>query len=147
MVARICLATGARWGEAQALTPERLKGNTLVFANTKSKRVRSVPISKQLADDIRLHWKTHGPFTNCLGVFRLLLQSTSIKLPRGQAGHVLRHTFASHFIMNGGHIVTLQHILGHASLSMTMRYAHLSEDHLKDATLLNPLAQPVRMVR
>ncbi|MFU8428190.1 tyrosine-type recombinase/integrase, partial [Pseudomonas aeruginosa] len=37
----------------------------------------------------------------------------------------LRHTFASHFIMNGGHIVTLQHILGHASLSMTMRYAHL----------------------
>ncbi|MFO6352751.1 integrase, partial [Pseudomonas aeruginosa] len=36
MVARICLATGARWGEAQALTPERLKGNTVIFANTKS---------------------------------------------------------------------------------------------------------------
>jgi len=139
MVARICLATGARWGEAQALTPERIKGNTVVFANTKSKRVRSVPISEQLAKDIRQHWKTHGPFTNCLGVFRLVLLSTSIKLPRGQASHVLRHTFASHFIMNGGHIVTLQNILGHASLSMTMRYAHLSKDHLSEAVRLNPL--------
>ncbi|MGV8546487.1 phage integrase, partial [Pseudomonas aeruginosa] len=37
MVARICLASGARWGEAQALTPKRLKGNTLIFANSKSK--------------------------------------------------------------------------------------------------------------
>ncbi|RRI37963.1 integrase [Pseudomonas aeruginosa] len=140
MVARICLATGARWGEAQALTLDRLKGNTVIFANTKSKRVRSVPISEGLAKEIRQHWQTHGPFTNCLGVFRIVLLSTSIKLPRGQASHVLRHTFASHFIMNGGHIVTLQHILGHASLSMTMRYAHLSHDHLSEALRLNPLS-------
>lgn len=140
IVARICLATGARWGEAQALTPESIKGNAVVFANTKSKRVRSVPISEQLSKDIRQHWKNHGPFTNCLGVFRLVLLSTSIKLPRGQASHVLRHTFASHFIMNGGHIVTLQHILGHASLSMTMRYAHLSQDHLSEAIRFNPLS-------
>lgn len=139
VVARICLATGARWGEAQALTPGALRGSNVVFANTKSKRVRSVPISDQLADDIRQHWKTHGLFTNCLGVFRKVLNSTSIKLPRGQASHVLRHTFASHVVMNGGHIVTLQHILGHASLSMTMRYAHLSKDHLADAVKLNPL--------
>ncbi|PAZ22427.1 hypothetical protein CKG06_00520, partial [Pseudomonas aeruginosa] len=55
-------------------------------------------------------------------------------------GHVLRHTFASHFIMNGGHIVTLQHILGHTSLSMTMRYAHLSQDHLMEAVRFSPLA-------
>ncbi|BCA30440.1 phage integrase [Metapseudomonas otitidis] len=139
MVARICLATGARWGEAQALTPERLRGSTVVFSNTKSKRVRSVPISDDLADAIRAHWKAHGPFTNCLGVFRKVLISTSIKLPRGQASHVLRHTFASHFVMNGGHIVTLQNILGHASLSMTMRYAHLSQDHLAEAVRFNPL--------
>ncbi|EOZ0802118.1 TPA: tyrosine-type recombinase/integrase [Pseudomonas aeruginosa] len=113
--------------------------NTVIFANTKSKRVRSVPISEELGADLRRHWQTHGPFTNCLGVFRLVLLSTSIKLPKGQASHVLRHTFASHFIMNGGHIVTLQHILGHASLSMTMRYAHLSQDHLSEAVRFNPL--------
>jgi len=118
-----------------------LKGNKVIFANTKSKRVRSVPILDELAKEIRQHWQTHGPFTNCLGVFRIVLLSTSIKLPRGQASHVLRHTFASHFIMNGGHIVTLQHILGHASLSMTMRYAHLSKEHLNEAVRLNPLTK------
>lgn len=38
-----------------------------------------------------------------------------------QAAHALRHTFASHFIQNGGNILTLQKILGHSSLAMTMR--------------------------
>lgn len=80
--------------------------------NTKSKRVRSMPTSEGLAKEIREYWQTHGPFTNCLGVSRIVLRPTSIKLPRGQVSHVLRHTFASHFIMNGGHIVTLQHIPG-----------------------------------
>lgn len=47
--------------------------------------------------------------------------------------HDLRHTFASQFMMKGGNIYDLQKILGHYSLEMTQRYAHLSEDHLKDA--------------
>lgn len=42
-------------------------------------------------------------------------------------------------MMNGGNILTLQKILGHTSLTMTMRYAHLSPDHLQDAVRLNPL--------
>ncbi len=46
----------------------------------------------------------------------------------------------SHFAMNGGNILTLQRILGHASINMTMRYAHLSPDHLQDAVRLNPLS-------
>lgn len=56
------------------------------------------------------------------------------------AAHSLRHTFASHFIQNGGNILTLQKILGHSSLAMTMRYSHLAPDHLMDAVLLGPLA-------
>lgn len=140
IVARICLATGARWGEAQGLTPDRIHGNSLVFANTKSKRVRSVPVAPELVVLIRDHWKRHGPFSNCIGVFRLVLLTTSIRLPKGQASHVLRHTFASHFVQAGGSIVTLKEILGHASLSMTMRYAHLAKDHLEDAVRLGPLA-------
>jgi len=43
--------------------------------------------------------------------------------------HTLRHTFASHAIMNGMPLKVLQEILGHASLTMTMRYAHLSDSH------------------
>jgi integrase len=53
--------------------------------------------------------------------------------------HDLRHTFASHFIMNGGNILALQRILGHTSLAMTMRYAHLAPDHLQDAVRLGPI--------
>jgi site-specific recombinase XerD len=53
----------------------------------------------------------------------------------------MRHTFASHFKINGGNILALQKILGHSSLAMTMRYAHLSPDHLVEARTLNPLTQ------
>lgn len=41
--------------------------------------------------------------------------------------------------MAGGNILTLQKVLGHSSVTMTMRYAHLSPDHLQDALRLNPI--------
>jgi integrase len=46
--------------------------------------------------------------------------------------HGLRHTFASHFLMNGGSIFDLQNLLGHKSINSTMVYAHLSQSHIKD---------------
>jgi integrase len=45
--------------------------------------------------------------------------------------HDCRHHFASWFMMRGGTLLTLQKVLGHASLAMTTRYAHLSPDHLR----------------
>ncbi len=60
---------------------------------------------------------------------------TDIKL------NVLRHTFAScHFMMNGGNILVLRDVLGHADISMTMRYAHFAPDHLTETIEKNPLA-------
>lgn len=44
--------------------------------------------------------------------------------------HVLRHSFASHYIMSGGNLLALQKILGHANIAETMRYAHLGDDYL-----------------
>lgn len=64
---------------------------------------------------------------------------SGVALPRGQKSHVLRHTFASHFMMNGGYILTRQKILGHSSLTLTMRYAHLAPDFLQEVIRLGPL--------
>lgn len=48
--------------------------------------------------------------------------------------HDLRHTFASHFMMNGGNIYTLQKLLGHTDIKTTMIYAHLDNAFLREAT-------------
>jgi len=45
--------------------------------------------------------------------------------------HDCRHHFASWFMMRGGSGPALQKILGHASLAMTMRHAHMSPEHLR----------------
>lgn len=47
--------------------------------------------------------------------------------------HSLRHTFASHFMMNGGDLYDLKEILGHKSVQVTERYAHLSPSHVARA--------------
>lgn len=60
-------------------------------------------------------------------------------MPQGQATHALRHTFATHFMMNGGNIITLQRILGHSTLQQTLTYAHFAPDFLQDAITYNPL--------
>jgi len=47
--------------------------------------------------------------------------------------HDLRHSFASNYMMNGGNVFDLQKLLGHTDIKMTMRYAHLTPDHLQSS--------------
>ena len=42
-------------------------------------------------------------------------------------------------MMNGGNILVLKEILGHARIEETMKYAHFCNTHLQDAILLNPI--------
>lgn len=138
MVVKICLSTGARWGEAEGLTRSQISPCMITFTKTKGKKNRSVPISKALYDEIPK--KSGQLFTPCRKAFERALGRTPVQLPVGQATHVLRHTFASHFMMNGGNILVLRNILGHADIKMTMVYAHFAPSHLEDAVTKNPLA-------
>lgn len=146
MIAAICLATGARWGGAQALTPDKVRNQLVTFVNTKGKRVRSIPVALELEQQIHRHFKQHGQFSNCLNSFDNALAESRLPVPAGQSSHVLRHTFASHFVMSGGSILTLQKNLGHTTLAMTMRYTHLAPDHLQDAIKLGPVSDYTKLL-
>ncbi|WP_243637487.1 tyrosine-type recombinase/integrase [Parashewanella curva] len=137
-VVKICLSTGARWSEAEGLTGSQIANDRITFTKTKGKKNRTVPISEELANQIpRVRGKLFRP---CRKSFQEAVKRAKIILPEGQMTHVLRHTFASHFMMNGGNIPVLKEILGHSDIKDTMRYAHFAPTHLEDAISKNPLA-------
>lgn len=139
-IIQICLATGARIMEAVNLRGSQLSQYKITYVQTKGKRNRTVPISKSLYDD--LYQPTSDRlFTVGYGVVHKWIDRALPELPKGQTTHVLRHTFASHFMMNGGNILALKQALGHTDIKQTMVYAHFSPDHLVEVVELNPLSQ------
>lgn len=57
--------------------------------------------------------------------------------------HCLRHTFCSRLVMAGVPLKTVQDLMGHKTIQMTARYAHLSPDHLKNAVeMIVPRGSP-----
>ncbi|WP_405120255.1 tyrosine-type recombinase/integrase [Pseudomonas leptonychotis] len=141
-VAQICLATGARWDEAESLTRPHVRNGQVRFLGTKNGSNRSVPVPSDLERLIldRGYPGTGKLFGSCRSAFRKAYERAGLHTP-GQMTHVLRHTFASHYMMGGGSILALQRILGHGDIKMTMRYSHLSPDHFSTALILSPLAK------
>lgn len=134
----VCLATGGRWGEVATLKSEHIINNMLTFMKTKNGKRRTIPVSGELVNLVKV--KATGPlYAPNYDNVRNVLRKMKPDLPEGQAVHVFRHTFATHFMMNGGNIITLQRILGHSKIQQTMIYAHFAPDFLQDAVTLNPL--------
>lgn len=143
-ISLVCLSTGARWSEAETLEGhqllERDKDYLITYTETKNKKNRSIPISKNIVRKFRR--KEGRLFEHSLYRYRRVCRHKLIfKLPEQQMTHILRHKFASYFMMNGGNILVLQKILGHQSLEMTLRYSHLAPEHLEEAIMYNPIGQ------
>lgn len=141
IITLVCLATGCRWSEAESLTLDKLRNCSVVFpgVTTKNLKTRTVPIDPALFVRLEAHLKQYSEMPFSLSAFRRALKRSGIELPSGQASHALRHTFASHFVMQGGNMLVLQRVLGHSSINITMRYAHLAPEHFQEAVMLSPV--------
>jgi len=142
--------TGMRRQEILSLTWKQIRGDFIYLSKTKTEEPRQIPINDDLADlfkDIRKKNQLRSEYVFCDDKGKSFKDiKISFKASLRRAGiedftfKDLRHTFASHFIMKGGSLKELQEILGHKNITMTMRYAHLSQEHKKKAVnLLNGL--------
>ncbi len=102
---------------------------------------RSVPMTRRLTtmlEEIRVDDPSAPVFLNSLGKpYREVKRSFNSAVKRARIEdfvfHDLRHTFASRLVMAGVDLTTVKELMGHKTLSMTMRYAHLSPEHRRAA--------------
>ena len=147
---RICLAallSGLRRIELVSLRPEDvdLERKTLRVESIHSKtgKGRTVPLGPRLHAVLKEALSVRGEasvlFVTKVGkawtldAFTAALRFFSKRVIDPIGPHVLRHTFASRLVMAGVDIRTVQELMGHATILMTMRYAHLSPDHKRGA--------------
>lgn len=138
--------TGARAGELLALewTDVDFRQKLVTFrrsrtggitTDTKSRRPRQVPMSETLADALQAHRHLRGPLVFCQedgahltlwflhGALERAARRAQLRLLRW---HDLRHSFASNLTIGGTPLRQVQEWMGHSSITMTMRYAHLA---------------------
>lgn len=141
LMTEVCLSTGARWSEAQNLESHHIKDGMVYFTLTKGKRNRRVAIDAALLEKLKA--RGDGRLfrrTRCDDAFADVIDKAGIRLPQGQSTHVLRHTFATHYLANGGDILQLKDILGHRSIKTTERYLHIVRSMRANTPQLNPLS-------
>jgi integrase len=109
---------------------------------TKSKKTRTIQLDQRffadLVDWARYTRPNERVFKNGINAFNVTVRRSTLRFPQGQMTHILRHTFASYFIMNGGSILSLKEILGHSDIKMTMKYVHLAPDRFNRCRQIEP---------
>lgn len=132
--------TGMRKEEILSLKWEQvdLKHGFILLDRTKNGERREIPINETLRATLQgITRRLDIPyvFYDSLDGKRYKNVKRSFKTACKRAGitdfrfHDLRHTFASHLIMAGIDLTTVKELLGHKTLTMTLRYAHLAPAH------------------
>ncbi len=149
----VALRTGLRIGELRALRWEdvdlvagRIVVSRAAWKNTvgtpKNGRTREIPLSPDALGALQAHRHLRGPFVFCEDDGAMLTEN-AVKHPLWRAcrmaglreigWHVLRHTFASQLVMTGVPLKAVQELMGHTTMEMTMRYAHLAPEVRNEA--------------
>jgi integrase len=147
-IVHTALLTGMRREEVLSLRWEQIRDGFIYLdgAMTKSGKGRQIPIYEGLTEVFREvrrenHLRSEYVFCDAQGR-RFQDVKSSFQGACRRAGirdftfHDLRHTFASHLVMQGGGLAAVQKLLGHADITMTMRYSHLSPGHLQETVAL-----------
>ncbi len=156
-IVEAAIHTGMRRGEILSLKWEQIRNGLIYLTKTKSGKARQIPINDrlgQLLKELRQRNQLKSQYVFCGPDWkRLYWVSTSFNTACKKVGledfrfHDLRHTFASQLVMKGASLKAVQELLGHADLKMTMRYAHLTQEHLRDSVnLLNSLSNGKEIV-
>jgi len=142
-IVTIALNTGMRKSEILNLKRSDidLDRRLIYLLETKSGDKREVPINKIVFNTLlKVKKNPHSPYVfygNAGKPFQDIKKSYHKALEKAGIKdftfHDLRHTFASHLVMMGTDLKTVQELLGHKTFQMTLRYAHLSPSHKKAA--------------
>jgi site-specific recombinase XerD len=151
-------AAGLRRSELCRLKVSNIDSQRMMLRveNGKGRVDRDVPLSNELLETLRAYWRWMRPktylFPGTVNNWRADKPITSkviweaVRDAKLKAGidkrvtpHTLRHSYATHLLEAGADLRTIQLLLGHADLSHTTIYLHLSQTHLRAAP--NPLAQ------
>ncbi len=143
-VVLMALCTGARYGELMNLAWADISfdRSTVTFRQTKNGDSRTCPLTGEVLSRLRVlnkvrHIGSSWVFPRFDGAKPKCIQSAWRRV-LAQAGiedfrfHDLRHTAASYLAMSGATPTELSAILGHKTLAMVARYAHVSEQHTAD---------------
>ena len=124
----------------------------LVRVRGKGKKERIVPVGQAALNSLRAYWDMKAPretpnvikkplFISRIGsrltdrsVRRMILKYVKrTGLGKEISPHTFRHSFATHMLDRGADLRSVQELLGHANLSTTQIYTHVTTQRLKDA--------------
>ena len=139
---QLLILTGCRLGEIRTLKWEYIKGHHIEFPDSKTGYKR-LPLNDDVLSILDIIPRLeNNPYVICGSVEGqpIINLQKSWRRIRARAGlddvriHDLRHTFASQAVMGGVSLAIVSKLLGHSQISTTMRYAHLADAELMDAS-------------